>query len=45
VAPMPAPAMLGEWRMKLKRTVATDYRSLLAEDVRRAYLMVQFDIG
>ncbi|GAA2130227.1 neuraminidase-like domain-containing protein [Glycomyces algeriensis] len=45
VAPVPAPAMLGEWRLKLKRAVATDYRSLLAEDVRRAYLMVQFDIG
>jgi len=45
VAPVPAPSMLGEWRMRLKRAVAADYRSLLPEDVRRAYLLVQFDIG
>ncbi|GAA2310548.1 hypothetical protein GCM10009853_080050 [Glycomyces scopariae] len=45
VAPVPAPAMLGEWRLKLKRAVAADYTGLLAEDVRRAYLLVRFDIG
>jgi peptidoglycan hydrolase-like protein with peptidoglycan-binding domain len=45
VAPVPAPAMLGEWRLGLKRAAAADYDSLLPEDVRRAYLLVQFDIG
>ncbi|MFB9662395.1 neuraminidase-like domain-containing protein [Glycomyces mayteni] len=45
VAPVPAPPMLGEWRMGLKRASAVQYDSLLPEDVRRAYLLVQFDIG
>ncbi|MQM27341.1 Tc toxin subunit A-related protein [Glycomyces albidus] len=45
VAPVPAPPMLGQWRMGLKRAAAADYRSLLPEDVRRAYLLVRFDIG
>lgn len=45
VAPVPKPAMLGQWRLRLKRAGAADFRSLLPEDVRRAYLMVQFDIG
>jgi peptidoglycan hydrolase-like protein with peptidoglycan-binding domain len=45
LAPMPAPSMLGQWKLRLKRAAAPDYRSLLPEDVRRAYLLVRFDIG
>ncbi|GAA1677258.1 hypothetical protein GCM10009830_25240 [Glycomyces endophyticus] len=45
VAPVPAPAMLGEWRLQVKRAASADYTGLLPEDVRRAYLLVRFDIG
>ncbi|GAB3232092.1 hypothetical protein GCM10027447_27590 [Glycomyces halotolerans] len=41
----PRPPMLGEWRVRMRRDSAADYTSLNADDVRRAYLMVRFEIA
>ncbi|GAB4004774.1 hypothetical protein GCM10029992_50750 [Glycomyces albus] len=45
IAPIPAPEMLGEWRVQIRRDAAAGFASLGADDIRRAYLLVRFEIA